>query len=166
MVDALYAYTKCENKIAVNPIVIVDNLPKVVSITEMVKFHANHLVDTLIKELNIEKSHLEDRLHARTLERIFIEERIYKRIENKKTQEAVVNAVITGFAPFKEELFRDIDDDDVDRLLKIPIRRISLFDIEKNRSEIEEINAAINLCNERLANITDYALSYICMRTE
>ena len=161
MVDALYAYTKCENKITVNPIVIVDNLPKVVSITEMVKFHAHHLVDTLIKELNIEKGHLIDKLHARTLERIFIEERIYKRIENKKTQETVVNAVITGFAPFKAELVRDIDLDDVDRLLKIPIRRISLFDIEKNRSEIDEINAAIALCDERLANITEYALSYL-----
>ena len=161
MVDALYAYTKCENKISVNPIVIVDDLPKVMPITEMVRFHARHLIDTLTQELHIERGHLVDRLHARTLERIFIEERIYKRIENKNTQEAVNKAVITDFKPFAAELVRELDDDDVERLLKIPIRRISLFDIEKNRSDIEEINAAIAACDEHLAHIVEYALSYL-----
>ncbi len=161
IVDALYAYTKCENKIAVNPIVIVDNLPKIVPISQMVEYHAHHLVDVLTAELHVERGHLEDKLHARTLERIFIEERIYKRIENKKTAEDVNKAVITGFAPFESELYREITDDDVDRLLKIPIRRISLFDIEKNRKDIEEINAAISEVDRHLGNITQYAISFL-----
>ena len=161
IVDALYAYTKCENKISVNPVVIVDNLPKIVPISEMINYHAHHLVDVLTAELQIERQKLEDKLHARTLERIFIEERIYKRIENKKTAEDVNKAVITGFEPFKDELYRPIDDDDIDRLLKIPIRRISLFDIEKNRKDIEEINAAIEQTDYNLTHITKYALSFL-----
>ena len=161
IVDALYAYTKCENRISVNPIVIVDELPRVMPISEMVSYHARHLVDVLTSELHVERRHLEDRLHARTLERIFIEERIYKRIENKKTAEDVNKAVVTGFAPFKDELFRPLDDEDIDRLLKIPIRRISLFDIEKNRRDIEEIDAAIAQVDRNLANITDYAVSFL-----
>ena len=161
IVDALYAYTKCEYKISVNPIVIKDNLPCIIPITEQVRFHAEHLVKVLLAELEIEKSHLEDKLQARTLERIFIEERIYKRIENKKTAEAITKAVITGFEPFTDQLFREITEDDVDRLLKIPIRRISLFDIEKNKSDIEEINAAIALCDHRHNNITAYAMEYL-----
>ena len=161
IVDALYAYTKCENKISVNPVVIVDNLPKIVPISEMINYHAHHLVDVLTAELQIERQKLEDKLHARTLERIFIEERIYKRIENKKTAEDVNKAVITGFEPFKDELYRPIDDDDIDRLLKIPIRRISLFDIEKNRKDIEEINAAIEQTDYNLTHITGYALSFL-----
>ena len=70
-------------------------------------------------------------------------------------------AVVTGFAPFKDELYRPIDDEDIDRLLKIPIRRISLFDIEKNRRDIEEIDAAIAQVDRNLANITDYAVSFL-----
>ena len=161
IVDALYAYTKCENRISVNPIVIVDELPRVMPISEMVSYHARHLVDVLTAELHVERRHLEDRLHARTLERIFIEERIYKRIENKKTAEDVNKAVVTGFAPFKDELYRPIDGEDIDRLLKIPIRRISLFDIEKNRRDIEAIDAAIAQVDRNLANITEYAVSFL-----
>ena len=161
IVDALYAYTKCENKISVNPLVIQDELPRIVPISEQVAYHANHLVDVLTAELNVERAHLEDKLHARTLERIFIEERIYKRIETKKTAEDVVKAVYAGFKPFTEELYRPIDDEDVERLLKIPIRRISLFDIEKNRKDIEEINAAIAQVDHNLANIVEYAEGFL-----
>ncbi len=161
IVDALYAYTKCENKISVNPLVIQDELPRIVPISEQVAYHANHLVDVLTAELNVERAHLEDKLHARTLERIFIEERIYKRIETKKTAEDVVKAVYAGFKPFTEELYRPIDDEDVERLLKIPIRRISLFDIEKNRKDIEDINAAIAQVDHNLANIVEYAEGFL-----
>ena len=154
MVDILYATTDCQKKISVNPLVIVDGLPKVVGISEQIKFHADHLVDTLRKELNIEMGHLKDKLRARTLERIFIEERIYKKIENKESAEGVEKAVVTGFKPFLDEIEGVLPDhDDVERLLKIPIRRISLFDIEKNRQEIKEIEADISLCQYRLEHI-------------
>ena len=158
MVDVLYATTDCEKKISVNPLVIVDGYPKAVPISEMIKFHAKHLVEVLRAELENDKKHLEEKLRARTLERIFIEERIYKEIETKKTAEDVKNAIILGFDPFMAEIGNEpITDDDLDKLLKIPIRRISLFDIEKNKEEIAEINAGIKKINYNLKHIIDYA---------
>ncbi len=162
MVDILYATTDCQKKISVNPLVLEDGLPRIVGISEQIKFHADHLVKLLNRELEIELSHLKDKLRARTLERIFIEERIYKKIENKDTQEKINQAIIKGFEPFFAEIEnKEPTDTDIDGLLKIPIRRISLFDIEKNRAEINEINANILLCNERLNNIVDYADSFL-----
>lgn len=161
VVDALFAYTACEQSISVNPLVIKDNVPTVMTVDEMVHFHAKHLVEVLTLELEFEKGHLLDRLHSRTLERIFVEERIYKRIEQKKTQEEVEKAVITGFKPFEDQLIREVTQEDVERLLKIPIRRISLFDIEKNRADIEEINAAIEKVEWNLGHLIEYALGYL-----
>ncbi len=162
MVDVLYATTDCEKKISVNPLVIVDGLPKPVPITEMIKFHAKHLVEVLTAELENDRKHLQEKLWARTLERIFIEERIYKTIETKKTQEDVKKAIVDGFVPFEKELGGNtLTDDDIERLLKIPIRRISLFDIEKNRNEIAEIEGDIRTIEHHLANIIDYAEGYL-----
>jgi topoisomerase-4 subunit A len=161
VVKLLYAYTECERKISCNSLVIRDNIPTIMGVNEIVKYHAHHLIDVLKAELELEKSKLEDRLHLRTLERIFVEERIYKKIEQKKSAQAVVSAVLTGFKPFKDQLFRDINEDDVDRLLKIPIRRISLFDIEKNRNEIDVINENIKEINKKLDHLVDYAISYL-----
>ncbi|NMA22706.1 MAG: DNA topoisomerase IV subunit A, partial [Spirochaetales bacterium] len=161
IVDALYAYTRCETKLSLEPLVIADNTPTVIGVSDILRWHAKHLVDVLKAELELERGHLLDRLHARTLERIFIEERIYKKIENKKSAADVTKAVYSGLKPFVEHLIRAVDDDDVERLLKIPIRRISLFDIEKNKEEIEEINAKIAEIDAKLANLVGYALSYI-----
>jgi topoisomerase-4 subunit A len=97
----------------------------------------------------------------RTLERIFIEERIYKKIEKQKTSEGVIKSVISGFSSFKAQLLRPIKKEDVERLLKIPIRRISLFDISKNEMEIDAIHEALKLCQYRLDNIIEYSISYI-----
>lgn len=162
MVDILYATTDCQKKISVNPLVLVDGLPRIVGISDQIKFHAAHLIETLSKELEIEKGHLLEKLRARTLERIFIEERIYKKIENKDTQEGVEKAVVNGFKPFLLEIDNRLPDkDDLESLLKIPIRRISLFDIEKNREEIRTLNEAVEMCNYRLEHIVDYAEEYI-----
>ena len=95
-INALYAYTACETKISVNPLVIKDDLPVQMTITEIVNFHAAHLMEVLKEEQELRKKHLFEDLHARTLDRIFIEERIYKRIESKKTAEEVEKAVVTG----------------------------------------------------------------------
>ncbi len=162
MVDLLYATTDCQVRISCNPLVIKDGLPHVVPVSEQIKYHAEHLVEVLKKELNIERGHLEDKLRARTLERIFIEERIYKKIENKTSEKDVSKAIVRGFEPFLAEINNTpLTEDDIERLLKIPIRRISLFDIEKNRNEISEINAKIEAVDYHLANIIDYAVSYI-----
>jgi topoisomerase IV subunit A len=161
IVDALYAYTLCEQKISVNCLVIKDKLPHVCTISDVIKYHANHIIDVSKAELEVEKGHLYDKLHARTLERIFVEERIYKRIEQKRTQEAVFNAVKTGFEPYADQLVREVSDEDVERLLKIPIRRISLFDIEKNVQEIDEINANIKQVEYNLTHLAEYSINVL-----
>ena len=162
MVDILYATTDCQKKISLNPLVIVDGLPKSVGISEMIKFHASHLIEVLTKELEIEMGHLKEKLRARTMERIFIEERIYKRIESKDTAEKVNKAVIDGFKPYMAELDNiALSSDDIETLLKIPIRRISLFDIEKSKAEIAQINADIESCQFHLDHIVEYAEDYL-----
>jgi topoisomerase-4 subunit A len=159
-VDALFAFTECEQSISVNLLVIKDNYPVVMTVTEIIRHHAKQLVKILTKELEIEKADLQDRLHQRTLERIFIEERIYKGIEKMKTAEGVEKAVIDGFKPFMKEIgSRGVSHDDVEHLLKIPIRRISLYDINKARQEMQEIQARIKEINGHLKNIVAYALS-------
>lgn len=161
VVDALYAFTDCEQSISCNLLVIQDNLPVQTSVTEVIKTHAKQLTALLKDELLYEQEMLTDRLHLRTLERIFIEERIYKKIETMKTAESVIKAVIKGFEPFKAELIREVTEDDVDRLLKIPIRRISLYDIQKNRAEVQEISARLKEIARLLKNLKKYALSVL-----
>jgi topoisomerase-4 subunit A len=161
IVKALYAYTDCEKKISCNPLVIRENIPTIIGVSDIVKYHAHHLVEVLTRELELEKSQLNDKLQMRTLERIFVEERIYKKIEKQKTSDGVIKSVINGFVAFKDQLLRPIEREDVERLLKIPIRRISLFDISKNEMEIDAINAALELCQSRLDNIVEYSISYI-----
>ena len=161
VIDALYAYTDCEMAISCNLLVIKDNMPVVMTATDVIKHSANQLVNILKDELEFEKKALKEKLHKRTLERIFIEERIYKSIEEMKTQEAVHQAVIKGFEPFAAELLREISDDDVEHLLKIPIRRISLYDINKNRQEVKEINDRLKEIGKLLKNLVGYAISWL-----
>ena len=161
VVDALFAFTDCEQSISCNLLVIKDNMPQVMTATDVIKHHAKQLLGILKDELELEKANLTDRLHLRTLERIFIEERIYKKIEQMKTAETVVKAVIAGFKPFAAELIRPVTEEDVETLLKIPIRRISLYDINKNRKEVEEINARLKEIAKLLKNLTAYALSWL-----
>jgi topoisomerase-4 subunit A len=160
--DALFAFTECEQSISVNLLVIKNNLPVVTTVTEVVKYHAKQLVKILTRELELEKKELLDKLHQRTLERIFIEERIYKAIEKMKTAEGVRKAVIDGFKPFLKEVgARGVSPEDVEHLLKIPIRRISLYDINKARAEMLEIQARIKEINGHLKNITSYAVGFL-----
>ena len=160
-VDALYAFTDCEQSVSCNLLVIQDNLPVQTSVSEVIKTHSQQLLALLKDELLYEQEMLTDRLHLRTLERIFIEERIYKKIETMKTAESVIKAVIKGFEPFKAELIREVTEEDVDRLLKIPIRRISLYDIQKNRAEVQEISSRLKEIARLLKNLKKYALSVL-----
>ncbi len=161
IVDALYAFTDCEKSISCNLLVIKDNMPVQMTATQVIEYHAKQLVGILKDELEVEHAELLDRLHARTLERIFVEERIYKKIETKKTAEDVSKAVLNGFKSFKAELVRPVIQEDVERLLKIPIRRISLYDINKNRDEVKVINARLKEIAQLLKHLTDYALSWL-----
>ena len=161
VIDTLYAFTDCEQSISVNLLVIRDGQPVQMTVSQVIHYHAEHLVDVLRRELEMERGHLLDRLHAKTLERIFIEERIYKAIEDKKSRETVNQAVIDGFAPFAENIRREVTDEDVERLLKIPIRRISLYDIEKARDEVREIEERLKAIAYHLSHIVQYALDYL-----
>ncbi len=161
VVDALYAFTDCEISISVNFLVIRDGKPCQMSVSDVIGYSAARLIDILTKELKLEEGKLRDKLHARTLEQIFIEERIYKKIEQMKTHDGVINAVIKGFEPFKKQIKREVTVEDVERLLKIPIRRISLYDINKAKKEMEEIKERLKEIKYHLAHIKEYAQGYI-----
>ena len=161
VVDSLYAFTECEKTIYCNLLVIKENMPVQMTCTQVIEYHAKQLTSILKQELELEKANLTEKKHLRTLERIFIEERIYKSIEQMKTEASVNKAVKQGFIPFKDELIRAITDEDVEHLLKIPIRRISLYDINKNRKEVEAINAQIKEIDRHLKHLVEYAVSYL-----
>jgi topoisomerase-4 subunit A len=161
-VNALFAFTECEQSISVNLLVIKDGMPTIMTVTEVIEYHAKQLITILTKELELERRELLDKVHLRTLERIFIEERIYKAIEEMKTAEAVQKAVIDGFKPFMKEIGkRGISPEDVEHLLKIPIRRISLYDINKAKAELKEIKVRIAEIEGHLKNITAYATAFL-----
>lgn len=161
VVDALYAFTECEQTVYCNLLVIKDNMPVQMTCTQVIEYHSKQLVGILKEELEYEKRQLTEKLHLRTIERIFVEERIYKKIETQKTEEGVNKAVKDGFKPFLAELIRPITDDDVEHLLKIPIRRISLYDISKNKQEVKAINDRIKEINKLLKHLVEYAISYL-----
>ena len=161
VIDSLYAYNDCEKTITCQMLVIKDNMPVAMTASQIIEFYAQKLTGIIKEELEYERGTLTEKLHVRTLERIFIEERIYKEIETKKTQEEVVKAVYKGFEPFKSELIRDITDEDVEHLLQIPIRRISLYDINKNREEVAAINKRLKEIAKLLKNLVGCAVDYL-----
>ena len=161
MVDALYAFTDCEVTIASRIIVIKDNRPVELTVSEVLQENTEQLVAILKRELELREKQLTDELHYRTLERIFIEERIYKRIEQCKTNEAVTAAVFDGFKPFKAELVSELAGADVEKLLQVRIRRISLFDINKHREEMAKTRQDIEETRKNLKNLTRYVIGHI-----
>jgi topoisomerase-4 subunit A len=161
MVDALYAFTGCEVSIVSRIVVIKDNRPVELTVSEVLRENTEQLVAVLKRELELREKQLVDELHYRTLERIFIEERIYKKIEQCKTNEAVIEAVYHGFKPFKRQLVRDMVDADVDRLLQVRIRRISLFDIKKHQEEMEKTKAELDQTRKNLKGLTRYVIGHL-----
>jgi topoisomerase IV subunit A len=161
MVDALYAFTECETAIASRIVVIKDNRPVELTVSEVLRENTAQLVAILKRELELREKQLLDELHYRTLERIFIEERIYKDIEKCKTNEAVIAAVYDGFKPFKKQLVREIVDADVEKLLQVRIRRISLFDINKHREEMEKTKADLDETRKNLKGLTKYVVGHL-----
>jgi topoisomerase-4 subunit A len=161
LIDALYAFTDCEVSITSRIVVIRDNRPVELTVSEVLEANTAQLVDILRRELELKQRKLEDELHFRTLERIFIEERIYKLIEKCKTNEAVVAAVYEGFKPFRRQMVRDLIDPDVERLLQVRIRRISLFDINKHREELEATKADLAETQKYLKNVVKFAIGHL-----
>ncbi len=161
LIDALYAFTACEVTISSRITVIRDNRPVEMTVSDVLRANTDQLVDVLRRELELNEKKLLDDLHFRTLERIFIEERIYKKIEQCRTGEAVVAAVHEGFKPFRKEMLRDLTNEDVDRLLQVRIRRISLFDIQKHREEIQRVKAELAETRKNLKNLIKFVIAHL-----
>jgi topoisomerase IV subunit A len=161
LIDALFAFTNCEVTIASRITVIRNNRPVELTVSEVLRENTDQLVRLLRQELELKQQKLENELHFRTLERIFIEERIYKDIEKCKTNEAVIAAVFEGFKPFKRQLLRDLVDADVERLLQVRIRRISLFDINQHREEMEKTKAELAETQKHLKNVVKFAIGHL-----
>ena len=138
-IEALYAFTKCETSITSRLICLRDNRPVEMNVDEVLRENTRQLLDILERELVLKKEKLLDEFHNKTLVQIFIENRIYKAIESCKTYEAVEQAVRKGLKSFADQLKRPIVDEDIEMLLGVRIKRISLFDIEKNRADIEGV---------------------------
>jgi topoisomerase-4 subunit A len=161
VVDSLYAFTDCEMSISVALLVIDGDLPRIMSVPEVLQHNVDRLVDILKAQLRVEEGELEDRIHARTLEQIFIANRIYKAIEDQKTQEGVVQAVFDGLKAYQDEIKREVTRDDVDTLLRIPIRRISLYDIERAKKEMRALLARLKQIRHDLKEIVPFTIAYI-----
>ena len=162
VVDALYAFTDCEMSISANLMLINEHSrPQVMSATEVLQHNVDRLVDILKAELQLEAEQLNNKLHAKTLEQIFIENRIYTAIEEQTTTAEVALAVRTGLWPFAPQINRDITDDDIETLLKIPIRRISRYDINRAQEEMKEIRARLLQIKQHLDSIIPYTIAFI-----
>lgn len=161
VVPQLWAYTDCEVSISSNLVVIRDDKPAELTVKEVLRDLTKRLRAQVKAELELELSELEDRQHYLTLEQIFIENRVYKRIETAKTAEAVRSEIYEGMEPYSEFFLREMEDEDVERLLKIPIRRISLYDIEKWRREIDDISRAIKETKKKLRKLTKTTIAYL-----
>ena len=160
-VTALYAFTSCEKSLASRPIVLDDGHPKLMSVTEILRKNVDRLMALTKQEQEIRLKELDELFHARTLDRIFIEERIYKRIEKEKSMEGIQATVKEGFKPFRKQLRHDVTNEDIDRLLKIPIRRISQFDIDKNRDEIKAIKDEEKEVQDNLVHLRAFVVKYL-----
>lgn len=162
VIDALYAFTNCETSITVNCLMIKDRKPQILTLTEVIHYHTQRLCELLKQELTNEKNDLLYKVRRRTLERIFIEERIYKQIEELKTATAIQKRVKEDLLPFGDKEFTlPLDENDIEHLLQLPIRRISLFDIEKNRQDLAEMMKRVQAIDKALSDIVGYACAYL-----
>ncbi len=154
VVAALYAFTDCEMSISSNITVIRDDKPVQLLASEVLEHNTRRLQSIVKAELEHETGQLEAKLHAKNLEQIFIENRIYKRIETEKTAKAVNAAILLGLEPFQDQIMREVSAEDLETLLRIPIRRISLFDINKAQKEMAEIRKRLREIKKKLADLT------------
>ncbi len=159
LVDALYAFTQCEQSITSRIMVIRDSRPVEMTVTEVLQANTAQLIDLLRRELELKRDQIELELHHRTLVQLFIENKVYKRLETAKTAESVVREVYEGFKPLRNQMRRDLTDPDVEMLLRVQIRRISLFDIQQHRQEMEKISAELTRTLKSLKNVKGHAIS-------
>ncbi|WP_299248185.1 DNA gyrase/topoisomerase IV subunit A [uncultured Lacinutrix sp.] len=159
-IDALFAFTSCESSISPLGCVIEDNKPLFVGVTEMLRRSTDNTVQLLKQELEIKLGEFEEQWHFASLERIFIENRIYRDIEEEETWDGVITAIDKGLQPHIKHLKRAITVEDITRLTEIRIKRISKFDIDKAQQKIDALEDQIAEVKHHLANLIDYAIAY------
>lgn len=159
-IDALYAFTDCEVSISPNACVIIEEKPVFLTVNQILEYNTRQTKALLNRELEIRKGELMEKLLFSSLEKIFIENRIYRDIEECETWEAVIETIDRGLDPFKPDFYRDITRDDIIRLTEIKIKRISKFDTFKADELMRKLQEELEEVNHHLENLTDYAIQY------
>ena len=160
-IDALYAFTDCELSVSPSLIAIEENMPRQLQVEDVLRRNTDRLLKNLQIELTIELGRLEEKWHARKLEQIFIEERLYKQIEEQTNYKAVTGTVREALAPYAEQLRRKITAEDVERLLEIRIRRISRYDINRQEKELREIEKGIARIKKDLTDMVNFTIRFL-----
>ncbi|UZO79966.1 DNA gyrase/topoisomerase IV subunit A [Aquimarina sp. ERC-38] len=159
-IDALFAFTNCEISISPLGCVIEDNKPDFIGVSEMLRRSTDHTVELLKSELEIQLNELQEQWHFASLERIFIENRIYRDIEEEETWEGVIAAIDKGLQPHIKHLKRAVTEEDIVRLTEIRIKRISKFDIDKAQQKIDALEADIAQVKHHLEHLIEYAIDH------
>lgn len=159
-IDALYSFTDCESSISPNACVIVNEKPMFMSVTEILHICTQQTLDLLRRELEIKLGELQEQWHFASLEKIFIENRIYRDIEEEETWEGVISAIDKGLKPHTKHLIREVTEDDIVRLTEIRIKRISKFDSNKANDNIAALEGKIAEVKHDLEHLVDFAIAY------
>ena len=159
-IDSLFAFTQCEVSISPLCCIISDNKPQFLGVRDILKISTDNTKDLLKKELEIQLNELENQWHSISLERIFIENRIYRDIEEKITWNEVLSTIDSGLDPFKSKLKKDVTVDDIKKLTEIPIRKISKFDLDKVKDKLDSIEVNIEEVKNNLNHLVDYTIQY------
>jgi len=160
-IKALYAFTDCEIPISPNLTLIRGNNPETSTVSDVLRYNTAKLQVDLTRELEIDLGRLQEKLHARLLEQIFIEERLYKDIEEETSYAAVIKSVEKSLVPFAGELVRAVTREDIEKLLEIRIKRISRYDINRQHKEIRDIRKEIASIEKSLKDTVGYTISYL-----
>ena len=159
-IDALYAFSQCEVSISPLSCIISNNKPEFIGVSDILKTSTENTRELLKEELEIELEELNNQWHNISLEKIFIENRIYRDIEDKTSWESVLSSIEEGLKPFTKKLRKQVSLDDIKKLTEIPIKKISKFDLNKVNEKLKSINANIDEVKNNLEHITDYAIKY------
>ena len=159
-IDALYAFTDCESSISPLCCVIIDNKPSFIGVSEILKISTDNTVEILKKELEVQLNELENQWHSASLERIFIENRIYRNIEDVETWDGILDTINKGLQPHTALLKRPVSEEDIIKLTEIRIKRISKFDIDKAKQRIETLEGDISEVKNNLNHLIDFTIRY------
>lgn len=158
--DALYAFTDCEISISPNACVIVEDKPQFMTVNDILKYNTQQTVKLLKQELEIKKAELKEKILFSSLEKIFIENRIYRDIEECESWEEVIKTIDKGLKPHKKKFYREITTDDIVRLTEIKIKRISKFDSFKADELLKDLEKQLKETEHHLKHLTEYAIAY------